>query len=747
MIGFDDLSEVQDNGQKALETKPFWKVSNEGDKEVLEWLNCQFDSIKRSMTHRHTVIKENIAYYKGMAYQRQGSQSDREAKFNDSSCKSTLRKLRMSVNAIHDMIEQNVSRETRYRPAVTFNPGGESDHDDLMASKVVEKVNTGIWYREDIDSVVQQSSRVAKIAGESYTLIKWDKHKGPLHPDYVKKLFKTNGIKKNPDNLSEKEIDQIISEEIKKTPKITIVDQDGSKITVDKPVRIGEEEFVVELPLYILLQPKKRYQDCEWAFYFEYVNLEDLQADYPEKAQDLKASKGVTVYDVEELEEKTLYNHCLKIHFYHKSTSKLDSGRYICFTRDAILEEDDNKFAKFKPTNGFPWVRRFDILPPDHLHGVAVMEQAKPLQEKINWLYSALVRGSMLASQPKWVAPRNSVKAESMGNDTTIMWYSGAVPPRLEQPNPGAANNFRLIEIFTNEMQKIMGVFGVSRGEPPAGVKAGVALQFLDEQENERANSQVANLNSMIRTLAKLTVFNSSIYYDPSDDRLKKILGINDSRLAKYFDHAELSREWDVKAQTSSALPQQKGQRIQTIIDLKKEFPGKVDDDEALDMIGFGQADKFITINTANIRSAEAETDEILRTGNSPSPEKWEEHLTHYRIHIRKLSEFEMKDGTIPKSKVDGLKDHIAQTEMLMMQIMENSPSYAQLVYQRYPAFPLFMPESIASMMAPNPQMMGAEAMNPAEGMQQDMAETNPNSFNPPQEVPAGVENITPTEG
>jgi hypothetical protein len=738
MSSFDELSDLQDRNQQKAESIPFWKVDHDDEKELLAWLNLNFDLLKKASLGRHMRIKENIAYYRGMAYER-GSRTDRERSFNDSSRRSVLRKLKMSVNSLHDMVEQNVSRETRYRPAVTFNPGGESDHDDLMASKVVEKVNDSVWYRENIDNLFQLHSRTTKITGESYFMIKWNPHKGPLHPDYVRKLFEMNQIKGNPNEMSEKEIEIHIKRGIKKFPKMSIKDQvTGETVKVDRPVRIGEEEYEIVLPLYILLQPKNSYDKCDWAFYYEYVHVEDLRADFSEKSSDIKSGSNLEYFDMESFDEKKLDSHVLKIHFYHKGTDKLDHGRYVCFTPDAILINEDNEYANLTATNGFPWVRRYDDLPPNHLHGIAVLEQAKPLQEKLNWLYSSLVRASMLSSHPKWVAPLNSVKSEAMGNDSTIMWYRGAVPPQLMQPNPGAPNSFKLIEIFSNEMQKIMGVFGISRGEPPAGVKAGVAMQFLNEQENERANSQIANHNSNIRDVAILTIFLAGIKYDESDKRLEKLLGLNDAKLAKYFDMANLSREWDVKAQTSSALPHQKGQRIQTIIDLRREFPGKVDDDEALEMIGFGQADKFISINTVNIRSAEAENDEILRAGKTSGPELWEEHIVHYRIHVRKLSESDMKDGTVPKAKVAAIKDHVATHEMLMMEIALKNPAYHLTIMQNFPAFPMFMPTSL-------PALPVMQATPSPEGV-------NPNIPQQPypvpqQEMAAGVENKAPIGG
>lgn len=744
MIGFDDLSDMQDAARSEAEAKPFWAVDRKDLPGLLAWLNTNFEAVLKGNQPRFMRIKENIAYYKGMAYER-GSRSDRDRLFSDASSQTTtLRKLKMSVNSLHDMVEQNVARETRYRPAVTFSPGGETDHQDMMASKVVEKITEGVWYREDIDSIIQTGSRMAKIAGEAYHLIRWNPNKGPLHPDYLAKLLKGVTTSIDIKKLSEKKIDDLLEEKGIKPGSMTVKTDSGT-VKVEKPVRIGEEEIAVIMPLYILLQPKSDYNDCEWAFYFEYVHIEDLKADFPEKAGSIKASKELTSFSLETFRDQRLHNHCLKIHFYHRTSDKLDRGAYICFTPDVILKDDVNIYAKLRATNGFPWVRRVDDLPPNHLHGIAVMEQAKPLQEKINWLYSSLVRACMIASYPKWVAPRNSVKAENLGNGPTILWYTGAVPPRLEQPNPGAANNFKLIEIFTNEMQKIMGVFGVSRGEPPAGVKSGVAIQFLNEQENERANAHISNLNTSIRSLARLTAFTAGSFYDRDDNRVERLLGSNDAKLAKNFDLANLLRDWDVKAQVSSALPQQKGQRIQTIIDLRREFPGRVDDDEVLEMIGFGQADKFITTNSVNIRAAEQENDYCMQSMPIPDPQKWEDHIAHYRIHIRKLSEAEFKDGTIPKKDVEALKDHIATTEMLMLDIMATNPIYAQSIMQSFPAFPLFMEKPLAP---PMPMPMPGEPMPQAMPGMQTPPELMPQRqglANPPSNIPAGVENLMPS--
>ena len=750
MTSFDELGEQEDNERRRAVAEPFWKVDIDDDKEVISWAFKTFSLLKKASHSRDITVRQNIAAYRGQDINNR-SQVDRERAFTDSPKRSRIRNVRIGVNNLYDIIEQNVSRETRYRPATSFTPGDSFEHDDMMASDVVEKVNDGIWNREKIDLHFQKHSRISKICGEAYLFIGWNKYKGTYHPDYLKALWKKAKIKGNPEDLSEREVERIIRDEIKKVPKISVTKQDGEKITIENPLRIGQEFYRNVLPVYFLLEPRQEYEDCQFAFFYEYVHIDELKRDFPDTPGLEVRNDELDVYDYDNMEEKRLDNHVMVMHMWHKNTDKVPGGRYLRFTESALMINEENEFASCEATGGFPWVRRVDVKIPGQLFGAAALEFGRPLAEWISKLTSMLIRQQALVAHPKWAAPVNSVKAETLGNDTTLMWYKGAIKPELIQPNPGGSNTFNLIEILDKKLQQIMGVFGISRGEPPAGVKAGVAMQFLNEQENERANSQIQDHNSNIAELARLTIYQAGRKYHKSDGRLVRLLGPQHAALAEYFDMSNLTRTWDVKAQTASALPQQKAQRIQTLLDLKERFPEKVDDDEVLDMIGFGNADKFITVNTSNVRCAEAENDSLLRAGKADAPEAWEDHMKHYRIHLRKLVEPELKNGMVAKNKVNAIKEHLGMHEMFMVEILGKNPQYGKVIYTEFPLFPMFfkageellMMQQAAMMEQSGPGMAaggGAQARGSVQNPEAPSQEMPP----APNEMPAGMENITP---
>ena len=562
MTTFDNMGENEDNERRKSVAEPFFKVDLEDDKEVLSWITNTFSMLKNAAYTRDITVRENIAAFKGVSVG-DTSRVDRERAFTDSPKRSRVRNIRVGVNNLYDIIEQNVSRETRYRPAVNFTPADTFEHDDMMASDVVEKVNNGIWNREKIDITFQKNSRITKICGEGYIFIKWDKSQGPYHPDYVKEMFKAAKVKGKPEEMTEREIEAVFKDQIK-VPTVTVDGEDGRKIKIEKSLRIGQECFRNILPVYVLLEPRQEYEDCQFAFFYEYVHVDVLKAKFPDQKESVSRQENLDVYDYDNAEEKRLDNHVLVMHFWHRTTDEMPRGRYIRCTNETILINEENEFASCEATNGFPWVRRVDVKIPGQLYGSAALEFGRPLAEWISKLTSMLIRQQALAAHPKWAAPVNSVKAESLGNDTTIMWYMGAVKPELIQPNPGGSNTFHLIDVLDKKLQQIMGVFGVSRGEPPTGIKSGIALQFLNQQEDDRADSQIQDHNASIAQLGRLTIYQAGRKYHKSDERLKRILGPEHAALAEYFDMANLTRTWDVKAQTASALPQQKGQRIFT---------------------------------------------------------------------------------------------------------------------------------------------------------------------------------------
>ena len=403
-----------------------------------------------------------------------------------------------------------------------------------------------------------------------------------------------------------------------------VVDPQGNKIYVDSPVRIGDVVYRIQLAPEVLVQPKQKWGDVEYLFTIEPMSTSALRAKYPKKAGLIKDT-DTQIYNYEKMELEPTRRETLVFTFWHKRSPFMDKGRKIVFTNDCILENTEFPFSHDR----LPCVRFTDQDLPGELHGQSFYEQIKGLTGTYNNLTNMLIRNIVMVSHPKWMVPAGSVALDRLGNDITIVQYKGPQPPVLANASSVPGDVFSFRDKLKEEFQQISGVFGVSRGEPPPGIKAGVALQFLSEQESERYNELVLKWNEMIRQVAEMTLAVAGDYYDDSDERMIRILGKNNEYMVEFFKTSHLSKDYDIRIQNSSALPKSVAARTQTLLDLSERFPEQFTGEQVIEMLDLAQSDKFVDSATVAIRSSEAENEKLyeVKDPNELAPVEYENRL------------------------------------------------------------------------------------------------------------------------
>lgn len=742
----DSSEDATQNGPK----KPFWALDFENEEEVLQWLNTELDYLKNQAQDRHQNQRKNLAAYRGI----QLSASDRRARDEaaaESSLSRRTKNPRVIYNHMVDMVEQDVARMTEYRGAVTCNPPSE-DNEDRVVAEVTKKLIEGYWSKVDIDKLMAMHSRRKRILSEDFIWVVWNKNLGPYDMNWVSEVFKKAGVKGDPRKMRRGEIRDVFRKQIKEMPRLPLLDPetgkqmtDGSQpLWIDRPVRMGDVQYKLWFSWDMFLQRKDVYEDVEYGFGRERVKVATLKAQHPKSAEKITADAAGTAFDADTCEDTPTAEEAEVLHFYHRSTDELDQGRYIKFTRTKILVSKANPYLGEDDKAIFPWVRTVDIEAPGVLNGDATVTHGRGPLTVYNNLVSLKVRNRFLFSHPKWFVPKNSTKIESLGNNTSVVSYKGAVPPVLSQPAISEANESGMMQEAKGDLQQIMGVYGISRGEPPAGVTAAVAMTYLDEQENKRANPGVAAHTRTLKAVAQRTAWLMADHYEDDEGRLEAILGRNESAQIKDFKMANLREVGDLDIQNTTALPQQKAARLQMIMDIKQNFPGLIPEDMAVDLLGLGEVEKLRNTITVAIRKAENENARMMNGVEPPAPEAFETHIAHYRIHMRQMNEIAWQQ--LPEASRQIFKDHVAAHEMEMVNIVAKMPEFAMLVLKDYPGFPYFfvpemppMPvEAVPDVMAGVPPMMagGAPEMPPMPPAGE------------PMQIPPGMEGqMPPPEG
>jgi len=684
---FDPFESLDATADIARPSKALWSFDlddKNNEQSVHKWLTGELNFLKEISTERIRRMKRNLALYRGIQYETQDVRQDRR----EEGVNRSRAFPKIVVNHLFDLTQNLVSRLVKFKPAVAVLPTSD-EFEDKVSAKITDSLLKHIWYIKDFDGdITSEVTKIAKILGEAYLFITWNPDLGDNHPD----------------SPEEGEKIPLLGEDGKQEK-----DELGNAIFVEKPVKIGDVDYEVVMPWDMYLQKRERFAKVEYCFRRKVMQVEEARRKYPDAADKIKNSKDFEEFDFDTLEARKLVNEVVIWEFYHRRTPAMPRGRMMVFTKDEVLLNTEFPYSHME----LPFERFTDIDIPGSVHGWSFFETVKALTSTYNNLTNMVQRNQFMCSHPKWVMPAGSASIKSLGNDITIVQYKGPQPPQLVQASPTPPEVFTFRAALKEEFQQIAGVFGVSRGEPPQGIESGVALQFLNEQESERFNESIKKFNSFIRRTAIKTLAIAGDYYDSTDKRIVRILGKNEQWQTRFFDSAHLSKAYDIRVQNSSALPQSKAARTQTLIDLSDKFPDMFSSAQVLDMLDLAQSDKFINAATQAVRSAEAEDEMILNGDKTAGVKEFEDHLTHWQIHVRTLQSYAFKEAT-PLRIQKKLKDHILVHEYYLSRKAKFSPKLQEQLGNEA-LFPIFfvgqaMPETAE---LEEPQQEGALTQGP----------------------------------
>lgn len=666
MSYFDELG---DDRPDKINVKPFHAIDKNDEKQVLNWCTKVIKSLEKQAVSRNAKCRKNLETYRGAVTTIKRTDIRRSER-------QFLNKVnKFIVNHLHDMTETRISQLSRLKPAVNIMPTND-EYEDRNAAKAVKYLIDHIWYNSNIEEIRQRMLRNAFIFGESFCFVTWNKDKGDLHPLYIK----AKDMNMQLDFLDD-EGNQIF-------------DMEGNpvKINPSTPITIGDVQYEVEIPWRVYMQRQKKFDKVEYAFRVNVEATETLKKMYPEKADKLKKTSGAKVYDSDDLTEHFLEEETIYYELFHKKTKYCPEGYYVKFTDDCILDMDILPFSH----GNLPFVRITDMDVPEQLNGISQYEMVRPIQHMHDNLSTLLAKNIYMMGHAKWVMPRGACKIESLGNDNTIVQYQGPTPPQMiqTQPNPPEAYAFR--DALRNEMGQIYGIQGVSRGTPPKGITAAVALQFLNEQEQERNSTTVIKHNEMIKELAKMTIAVAGDYYEPDDGRMVRIVGKNNKYAIRHFDTANLSKNYDIRLELGSGLPESKAGKVQRVIELMQMKPDLLSDERWLDLLDLGNTDKMNSLLTTSVRAAESETEDIMAGRPVGDPEDFEDHIIHWKTHSKAMQERTFKEECPPEYREE-MMQHIAIHEFLMIERARANPLFESKLAElaNFPIFPNgFVPRS-----------------------------------------------------
>lgn len=213
---------------------------------------------------------------------------------------------------------------------------------------------------------------------------------------------------------------------------------------------------------------------------------------------------------------------------------------------------------------------------------------------EIDKTVSQLIENKDFMANPMWlIATQHKIKGEVKNVAGAIVRYVHV--PNIPPPQPVQGMQMppqveNLVASLRDQILDISGQSEVARGRVPSGVRSGVAVAYLQEEDDSKIAPTVENMEEAVAYMSSLSLSRIGQFY--STNRTLGYYRRDGIFDVVKFKGADLRNNTDVVAQSQSAMPKSKAARQQYALQLIElgvlKDPRKI---EQVLELGFGEPD------------------------------------------------------------------------------------------------------------------------------------------------------------
>lgn len=578
-------------------------------------------------------------------------------------------KVRIPVNLAQPVVRTEVAKLTKNRPISNVIPTG-SDTKSLNSAKIGDKIlNQYVERKFHMKKVRRRMLDWVTICGTGAIFVDFDESaEEPLEVYEVggKPIFDERVIKG-------------YQQQRKKNPTRKKL----KKGTITR----GELRVLACSPMQLMWDFSQVYpEDAWWMIYSEVMDVDLVHKRWgfrPEAERD--AEPGV-------IERRLLQRADLtqsltppapraqglcKVHrlFVKPGHPYFPKGAHIVFTKDEIGKKENFPYQKMTE---LPFSVMGHIPLPTQQYDMSTIQQVRPLVVELSKTQSQMLENRNMAANPPWLEPIQArLEGEIINKPGLRIKYNHT--PNVPSPQPIQMPDLpqyvkELPGLLREEIQDVSGQGETSQGRVPPGARSGVAIAYLQEEDDTRLGPTVTAFEeTMERSGWQILQVIAEKYDVP-----RTITITHPGSAPEVFDFYGdmLSGCAGLEVQAGSALPRSKAAKQQFILDLwdrrLEQDPRKV---RAMLELAEGEPDEW----ERDMEQAEREN-RRLEAGEEIVVEEWHNHNAHlYKHHQHmKTGDFEEADEEMRSRYVMHCKEHedaLAQqkAEVAMLQAGGNA--------------------------------------------------------------------------
>lgn len=246
---------------------------------------------------------------------------------------------------------------------------------------------------------------------------------------------------------------------------------------------------------------------------------------------------------------------------------------------------------------------KFEHIPTATFYADSPLVDTNALQREYNDWRSRLGNYVKLMSAPQLVAPKGSIVPSKVTNEPglVIEYKPGMQPPQPMQISPIPQYVMDQQGVILQDWEDLTGQHEVSRGQAPAGITAGTAINYLQEKDDQFLTPQYQSIEDGYEKIAaqSLSLFNQ--YVDLK--RKIKTIGTDGSFDTLALSGADIENGLDIRIRRGSAVGQSQAAQEAKIMDMWSI--GLIQDPNlALRLLEMGGTQKVL--DTLNVAEAKA---------------------------------------------------------------------------------------------------------------------------------------------
>lgn len=455
----------------------------------------------------------------------------------------------------------------------------------------------------------------------------------------------------------------------------------GAPIAVDpltqQPVKEGDMEFYIGTTLDLIRDPSKLNGKNDWYIVRTFINKFDLAAQYPEKADQIKAINfsemeryryGFIYAGGEQSSEIPVYT------FMHKRTPSMPQGRIFKVLEAGIFLGPSGPL----PFKNLPVHRMVSSDLLGTIFGYTPARDLLGIQQVIDALYGVVITNQTTFGVQNILVPQgHNLALTQLGGGLNVIEYDTKLgKPEALNLTQTPTEIFNFIQQMEHVMETISGVNSVARGNPEASLKSGASLALVQSMAIQFSSGLQESFGHLLEQV--WTGIIEFLQTFPKSKRVAAIVGKSRQMQLKEFGPEDISSINSVVVDITNPLSKTVSGRLEIARDLLQN--GMVSSaSKYLGVLATGNLEVLVEEDEKELTTIQSEN-EALRDQSYPVRAVITDcHSKHIREHKAVINTPEARSNPqLVAAVTQHIQEHIdmlRNVDPILLQIIGEQPA------------------------------------------------------------------------